>query len=90
MFRTTQEMITNALRHAAASNLWIELGATKTSYSLSIRDDGRGAKPFVLGNGLHGILERVSNLGGNVQFQPALRQGFAAIITLPRRVEATA
>ena len=90
LFRSSQEMITNALRHAAASNLWIELTATATSYSLSIRDDGRGAKPFVLGNGLRGILERVSNLGGKVQFQPTIGQGFAAIITLPRRLDGTA
>ncbi len=90
LFRSTQEMITNALRHAAASNLWIELSATATSYTLSVRDDGRGAKHLVLGNGLRGTLERVSNLGGQVRFNPSLSRGFEAVITLPRRVSGNA
>lgn len=87
LFRSAQELITNALRHASAANLWIELRAEPGSYTLQVRDDGRGVEKVELGNGLKGMIERVQNLGGTVEFgAPAQGKGFQASIQLPRKV----
>ena len=43
LLRCAQEMVTNALRHAGAENLWLELVEGPDGLELSARDDGRGA-----------------------------------------------
>jgi len=85
LFRSVQEVITNALRHAAAANLWIELRAEGPGYRLVARDDGRGAKGLQLGNGLRGMKERVESLGGQAGFGSCAGGGFQVEITLPRK-----
>src|SRR6266699_349946 len=42
VLRCVQEIITNAIRHAAAGNLWIELLRTGNGAAIRSRDDGRG------------------------------------------------
>src|SRR6056297_541594 len=51
LLRCAQEVITNAVRHANASNLWIELEAGQEGISLRARDDGAGADELMPGNG---------------------------------------
>ena len=46
LFRIAQEAITNARKHAAAENLWVNYWTEPPLATLTIRDDGRG-----LGNG---------------------------------------
>jgi signal transduction histidine kinase len=41
-FRITQEAVTNALRHARANRIWVELRGHADEISLVIRDDGAG------------------------------------------------
>lgn len=60
LYRSAQEALTNAVRHARAENVWIELSET----SVRVRDDGRGADALILGSGLRGLRERVEALGG--------------------------
>ena len=43
LLRCAQEMMTNAVRHAGAENLWLELSQGPDGIELSARDDGRGA-----------------------------------------------
>ena len=37
-----QEIVTNAVRHSGARNLWIELRAAEDGLRVVARDDGRG------------------------------------------------
>jgi two-component system sensor histidine kinase UhpB len=41
-FRIVQEAVTNALRHARASQIWVELRRRGDEISLVVRDDGAG------------------------------------------------
>src|SRR5438132_4408463 len=43
VLRCAQEIVTNAVLHARAQNLWLELSQHDGVLSLSARDDGRGA-----------------------------------------------
>ncbi len=59
-----RESVTNVLRHARASMVWIELSPT----GLVVRDDGTGLEADGRhdGNGLLGMRERVSAAGGTL------------------------
>lgn len=83
--RCVQEILTNAIRHADAENVWIEIGpGPDGGLRLHARDDGRGAaRDVVPGNGLRGLAERAGALGGTVDFGPARPRGFAVTAVLP-------
>ena len=44
-FRVVQESLTNAVRHARARNVWVELRQRDDALDLAIRDDGVGFDP---------------------------------------------
>ena len=77
LFRCTQEAITNAVRHARARNLWIELGKAEDGIVLRARDDGRGAVAVRAGNGLQGMRERLEEVGGRLEIESQPGQGFS-------------
>lgn len=83
IFRCAQEIITNAIRHAGARNLWLTLERDETGISLRARDDGRGAESLQPGNGLRGMRERVEEYGGSLCWEARLGAGFSAEIFLP-------
>jgi signal transduction histidine kinase len=76
LFRCVQEIVTNAVRHAGARNLWIEIATGAGGIELTARDDGRGGalKP---GHGLTGMRERVEQAGGRLEIDTAPGRGFA-------------
>jgi signal transduction histidine kinase len=77
LFRCAQEAITNAVRHAQARNLWIELGKEEDGIVLRARDDGRGAAAVRAGNGLQGMRERLEEIGGRLEIESRPGQGFS-------------
>jgi signal transduction histidine kinase len=87
LFRCAQEAITNAVRHAAARHVWIELQRANGGVVLSIQDDGRGQTQVVPGNGLRGIEERAVALGGRVQMGTRPGGGFEVEMWLPQNEE---
>jgi signal transduction histidine kinase len=90
MLRCTQEIITNAVRHAGAQNLWICAKRHNDCITMSARDDGRGAQDFVSGNGLRGMRERLVQHGGNLQIETRPEEGFCLYLTLPASAAAAA
>lgn len=66
--RAVQEIVTNTIRHAQARELRITIVPSQRGVELDARDDGRGTHDVVLGNGLRGLRERVTALGGDVMF----------------------
>jgi two-component system sensor kinase FixL len=42
LYRIAQEAVTNALRHAEASKMWIRLAESEDGVELVVKDDGRG------------------------------------------------
>ncbi|MBZ4039670.1 sensor histidine kinase [Novilysobacter selenitireducens] len=90
LLRCTQEVITNAVRHAAARNLWISAIREDAMIAMTARDDGRGAEAFVAGNGLRGMRERLAQYGGNLEIKTRPQEGFCLHLTLPASAEPTA
>lgn len=82
LVRCVQEIVTNAIRHASAENVWIEVTAGPDGdLVLTARDDGRGSRDLTLGNGLTGLRERVEALGGHARF--GSDRGFEVVATVP-------
>lgn len=84
LLRCTQEIITNAVRHAGASTLWLTIARDAGEARIQARDDGRGIEgDAVPGNGLRGMRERLAAHGGKVDIITGRGQGFALDIRLP-------
>ena len=89
LLRSVQEIITNALRHGGARNLWIRLERRPEGIDLHARDDGRGAAELKWGNGLTGMRERFEEFAGRVEFTPGPGRGFEVHGFMPRPETAT-
>jgi signal transduction histidine kinase len=83
VFRCVQEAITNAVRHAGARNLWIDVGCDAERLEVLVRDDGRGAARPSPGNGLTGMRERFEDAGGGLEIASSPGQGFRLRAWLP-------
>lgn len=83
LLRCTQEIITNAVRHAGARNLWIAARRDDGCIRMSARDDGRGADLLVAGNGLRGMRERLAQYGGTLDIETSPGAGFDLRLVLP-------
>lgn len=86
LVRAVQEIVSNTIRHADGRELVITIerdsdGATV----LTASDDGRGAADISnsLGNGLRGMIERFSSLGGQVDLDGS--DGFRVTARVPAR-----
>lgn len=84
--RCAQEAVTNAVRHADASNLWLEVTSNGEGVRLVARDDGRSKPaPAASGMGLLGMRERVEALGGKLAVRAGGDFGFTIDAWLPLR-----
>lgn len=81
LYRVTQEALTNILRHAEATRVWIQLEQVGEVVRLSIEDNGCGFNVETTLNaqernlGLLGIQERVGLVGGRLHLESAPGQG---------------
>ncbi|MEM2126061.1 MAG: GAF domain-containing protein [Candidatus Methanosuratincola sp.] len=90
-FRVVQEALTNILRHAQATEVWIELRQEETTLVLSIRDNGIGfdVETVVqnasgdLGLGILGMKERVQLIGGEINIQSTQPHGTEVLVKFP-------
>jgi signal transduction histidine kinase len=80
--RCAQEVITNAMRHARARELVIEVRNEHGGLVITAQDDGLGGQ-FTPGNGLEGMRERFENLGGSLAISSTAGAGFMIKGTLP-------
>ena len=89
LFRIVQESLTNVLRHAEASHVWITLGKPGGYYRLEIRDDGKGfdsgASMRRNAYGLLGIRERAAMLGGAAEISSELGVGTVISVEVPEK-----
>src|SRR5467141_96777 len=90
LYRIFQEALTNAVKHAKASNVWIRARSEDFVLLCSIRDDGGGfdssqtpATPCRKGLGLIAMQERVSAIGGTLRIESCPGQGTELSIRLP-------
>ena len=84
VLRCVQEIITNTLRHAQASHLWLDITCQDGQLEVSSRDDGQGMASGALeGNGLRGMRERLLEVGGRLEVSSKPLEGTALHLSFP-------
>ncbi len=72
-YRITQEALTNVARHASATRAKVTLSFGEDHLTLTIRDNGKGFEPEVLGEtdglGMTNMRERANLVGGSFDIQ---------------------
>jgi PAS domain S-box-containing protein len=88
-FRAAQEALANVARHAAASNVTINLEADSERIAMLVVDNGRGVTPDDLHKpgslGLLGIRERFGAAGGGLTVERGSSGGTCLTVFLPSR-----
>ena len=85
LYRIAQEALTNALKHAGASALGVELTRRDSAVSLRVSDDGRGFEPADVSDrlGVRGMRERLALLGGQLSITSVPGAGTTVEATIP-------
>lgn len=85
LHRVIQEALTNIAKHAAATQVTINLQEQESMLCLCIQDNGKGFLPAqnVSGFGLQGMRERIVALGGQFCLVSQPNQGCTITATLP-------
>jgi len=83
LFRCAQEIVTNAVRHSRAENLWLDFVRSGDALEIQARDDGRGAGAIGAGGGLTGMRERLEERGGRLAVHTEPGRGFEVVAALP-------
>jgi signal transduction histidine kinase len=92
VFRVAQEALTNALKHADAGRLRVDLRFTEAALTVEVGDDGRGfdaGATAAAGHfGIVGMRERAAQVGGSLAIRSAAGAGTEVVVTIPRRAAA--
>ena len=88
-FRILQETLTNVVRHAHATRVYIALRVSADVLTLEVRDNGRGiSKSDLLSStslGLIGSRERAIACGGKLVIKGIKNHGTIALLRIPLR-----
>jgi signal transduction histidine kinase len=82
-----QEALTNAVRHAEATEVEVHLRCRHGELEVSVTDDGGPLEGFVAGQGIRGMRERVDQVGGTLSAGPREPAGWAVRACLPLKRE---
>jgi signal transduction histidine kinase len=96
LFRAVQELLTNTVKHAEASNSSIIMRQSHDRVYVEVQDDGVGFDTRILEGegsikdkyGLFSIRERLHNLGANIQVESSPGRGTKIMMTVPLLTEA--
>jgi signal transduction histidine kinase len=89
LLRIAQEALTNALRHAHARQICLQLHFTADHVSLRVQDDGQGLDLSASETasaahlGLAGIRERVAQVGGHMTLRSRAGCGTEIVVDVP-------
>ena len=65
LFEVIRESVTNAIVHADSKNIDVVIKKTSFGYEMVISNDGKKpSKRIVFGDGIKGMIRKVSSLGG--------------------------
>ncbi|MEN6327848.1 MAG: sensor histidine kinase [Syntrophomonas sp.] len=85
LYRIFQEAFTNTIKHANADCVSILLAGNEQSLHFSYKDNGCGTAQIIKGNGLNGMIDRASEIGGKIDFISAIDHGFEIAGAIARR-----
>lgn len=91
LFRSTDEILNNIVKHAEASQVKIMVDVDRSSMIIMISDDGKGFDLSILNPekrrndsfGLFSIKERLEYLGGVLDIQSEPKKGTRVILSIP-------
>lgn len=86
VYRLTQELINNAVKHSDARSLSVQVLSNEFEVTLTVEDDGKGFEPFSGksdGMGLTNMLTVVEDAGGELSVESSPGNGATFIISLP-------
>ncbi|MEP2405149.1 MAG: sensor histidine kinase, partial [Nonlabens ulvanivorans] len=87
IFRILQELLSNIIKHAQATNAVISLTAYEDSINIMVEDDGIGFKKESnqenAGIGLHNIEKRIEDLDGTIEIDSQLNHGTTVNLDIP-------
>ena len=78
LYRVLQEALTNVVKHAQASQVWVELSLEEEAVTLTVQDNGIGfseEKSLSSGIGLTGLQERIMLAGGKFGITSTAKRG---------------
>ena len=78
LYRTLQEALTNVIKHAQASQVWVDLSMDDDQVTLTIQDNGIGMTGKIMesnGIGLAGLRERITIAGGTLTINSQPKRG---------------
>jgi two-component system sensor histidine kinase UhpB len=89
IFRIAQEAVTNAAKHASATQVRVQVGISVEEASVEITDDGVGVRDpdgrlLERGFGLRGMAERARAAGGTLNVERLPEGGTRVLARLPR------
>jgi signal transduction histidine kinase len=87
LYRALQEALTNVIKHAQATQVWVELSLEEGQITLTIQDNGigfGGEKPRSNGIGLAGLRERITIAGGTLTVSSTPKRGTILSAQFPR------
>jgi PAS domain S-box-containing protein len=87
LFRIVQEGITNVLRHAEATSIWVGVSLLDAGLEITIADNGKGISENEMSNtksiGLLGMKERAIFINGQLLIESTKDQGTVIRLTVP-------
>ncbi|ASA96944.1 MULTISPECIES: sensor histidine kinase [Anoxybacillus] len=86
VFRLVQEAVQNALKHAEATTIQVEMELKKDHLLIVVKDDGKGFNPNEKKDkafGLMGMRERIEWLGGKLHIYSQLGRGTIVTMHIP-------
>ncbi|MBP6390880.1 MAG: sensor histidine kinase [Flavobacteriales bacterium] len=85
LYRIILELLNNALRHAQATRITIQLMTREGNAVLTVEDDGVGYDPARItpGLGLKGMQHRVDALRGTLHVESAAGRGTITVVEIP-------
>ena len=85
VYYVVAESLTNAMKHANASEARVEIETSDAEISFAVRDNGRGGATMDDGSGLRGLADRIEALGGRLDVESPRGAGTVVRATLPLR-----
>jgi two-component system sensor histidine kinase UhpB len=87
IYRVAQESLTNALRHADASQAVLTLRRNPEGVTLGVTDDGRGLDGTESGAGIQGMRERALLIGARLELRTRVEGGAEVRLDIPAETE---
>jgi signal transduction histidine kinase len=87
LFRIVQELLNNVVKHAEATEVYVQIIRKNDVLSLTVEDNGKGFdtsnQATQQGSGMRNIANRVAYLNGSLNIQSKVHEGTSVFIEIP-------